>query len=121
MFKGAPAENFRRAELLRQNMTEAEKVLWEVLRNNKFEGYKFRRQHPIHKFIVDFYCHKLQLIIEVDGKYHNSSEQKVLDQEREELLKFQDLEIIRFNNEEVINHLDEVILKLKHKIETMKR
>jgi len=74
------------------------------LENSKL-GYKFRRQHPIHKFIVDFYCHKLKLIIEVDGKYHESEGQKNSDLERSELLTFQGIKIIRFTNEEVLKTL----------------
>ncbi|WP_274475240.1 endonuclease domain-containing protein [Mangrovimonas aestuarii] len=120
MFKGAPAENFRKAELLRQNTTESENKLWLILKDGQFEGYKFRRQHPIHLFIVDFYCHELRLVIEVDGGYHNSQEQHEADNKREELLKFQDLRILRFKNEDVLDNLDEVVFELKQKIEEIK-
>jgi very-short-patch-repair endonuclease len=69
MHFGADAFTFRKAEELRINMTKAEKLLWEEIRNNKLDGLKFRRQHPIGRFIVDFYCHKLKIIIELDGAF----------------------------------------------------
>ena len=89
MYKGAPPDSFAKAKFLRDNMTDAEKSLWEKLKDNKLKGFKFRRQHPIHIYIVDFYCHKLKLIIEIDGGYHDSKDQKLLDAERSELLKYQ--------------------------------
>ena len=94
-------------------MTQAEILMWDKLKNTQYKGYKFRRQHPIHKFIVDFYCHELKLIIEIDGKYHNSEEQKNEDLKRTELLKFQGLREIRFYNEAVINDMDLVIKELE--------
>lgn len=93
-------------------MTQAEILMWDKLKNNQFKGYKFRRQHPIYHFIVDFYCHALKLIIEIDGKYHESEEQKKEDLNRTELLQFQGLKEIRFSNEEVIHDMDLVLKKL---------
>lgn len=116
MWKGAPQENFLKATELRRNMTEAEKVLWERLRNNQLQGIKFRRQHPVHLFIADFYCHKHKLIIEIDGEYHHTEDQKSKDCERTKLLEFQGLKILRFTNEEVINSTESVINKIKHEI-----
>ena len=81
MHAGAKPELFRFAEKLRANMTEAEKKLWEFLRL-KPKGFKFRRQHPLGRYILDFYCHKAKLAIEIDGKYHELSEQKKLDETR---------------------------------------
>ena len=75
MWKGAPSEIFRHAEYLRNNPTEAETLLWEQLKKDPFKQYHFRRQHPIHHFIADFYSHRLKLIIEVDGEYHEIKEQ----------------------------------------------
>ena len=116
MYKGAPPDSFAKAKFLRDNMTDAEKLLWEKLKDNKLKGFKFRREHPIHIYIVDFYCHKLKLIIEIDGGYHDSKEQKLLDAERSEILKFQELEIIRFANEEVLGNIEFVIRKIEEKI-----
>ena len=121
MWKGAPNQNFALAKQLRDRMTEAEVILWEIIKSNKFNGYKFRRQHPIHKFIVDFYCHELKLIIEIDGKYHETENQQKEDLKRSELLKFQGLFEIRFKNEEVLNNTTEVLQKLEDFINSLPR
>jgi very-short-patch-repair endonuclease len=72
MFYGATPEIFRKAKNLRNNLTFHEKKLWEELRGNKLHGLRFKSQHPIDQFIVDFYCHKLKLVIEIDGNSHLS-------------------------------------------------
>ncbi len=113
MWKGARPTIFSRAKNLRENMTETEAMLWEKLRNKKLLNYKFRRQHPINNYIVDFYCHKLRLIIEVDGGYHTPIEQKKIDKERSAILEFQDLKVIRFTNKEIIENLLDVIDEIK--------
>jgi very-short-patch-repair endonuclease len=117
MWKGAPATSFLLAKRLRGRMTQAEILLWEKLKNKQFKGYKFRRQHPIHHFIVDFYCHELKLIIEIDGKYHDSEEQINKDFSRTELLQFQGLREIRFTNEEIITNIGSVLKKLEQQID----
>ena len=108
MWKGAPAEIFKRAEQLRKNPTEAEQLLWKELQSDAFKKYHFRRQHPIHHFIADFYSHKLKLIIEVDGEYHDYEEQQLKDKARTELLEFQGLKIIRFTNQQIIQEIVKV-------------
>ncbi|MCF8309751.1 MAG: endonuclease domain-containing protein [Bacteroidales bacterium] len=70
MFYGAKAHLFIKAKELRKNMTPAEQKLWDRLRKKQL-GVRFRAQHPIERFIVDFYCHQLKLVIEVDGDIHN--------------------------------------------------
>ena len=119
MWKGASKETFRKARILRENMTEPEKKLWERLSKNQIEGLKFRRQHPILFYIADFYCHALHLIIEIDGGYHDTIEQKVKDDERTEHLKSNGITLIRFSNEEVLNNMDgviEEIIRIIHKL-----
>ena len=116
MWKGAFSGNFELARQLRERMTTAELLIWNKLKNNQFSGYKFRRQHPIHKFIVDFCCHELKLILEIDGKYHDAEEQKKEDFKRSELLQFQGLKEIRFTNEEIINDIDSVLKRLEQEI-----
>ncbi len=111
-FYGASPEIFRRAKLLRSNLTEAEKILWQKLRGNRLNGLHFYRQHPISKFIVDFYCHSLLLIIELDGPIHNKVEALERDENREFELKKLGLKIIRFRNEEVLNDIDAVIKQI---------
>jgi cyclase len=113
MFYGASPQIFEYSKVLRAKPTEAEKRLWEHIRNKKL-GVKFRRQHPIFKYIADFYCHERKLVIEIDGKYHLEDVQKEHDKLRsEDMLQF-GIKVIRFNNEEVLNNIDEVIKKIKN-------
>lgn len=116
MWKGATPNLFERARILRENLTPAEKVLWEELKGNKLGGYKFRCQHPLQNYIVDLYCHAVGLIIEVDGGYHEKEVQKVKDQEREEILKFQQLSVLRFKNEEILTELSRVLKEIYEKV-----
>ncbi len=113
MWKGASPKIFSNAKNLRENVTKAEESLWIELRNNQLEGYKFRRQHPLSIYIVDFYCHKLKLVIEVDGVYHQTEEQKKLDAERTSAIAFQGLKVLRFTNEDVISNVSIVLNKIK--------
>ena len=120
MWKGAPSSNFGRAKFLRKNMTPAEILLWEKLQNSPFCLYKFRRQHPVQNFIVDFYSHSLKLAIEVDGKYHETPDQVKLDEKRTEILRFNELDLIRFSNEDVLHNTDSVLQEIQEKIEFIK-
>ncbi len=87
MHYGAFGETFRLAKMLRRNMTETEALLWNELKSNKLDGYKFRRQHPIGRFIVDFYCHKAMLVIELDGEIHQEPDVAENDINRENEIK----------------------------------
>ena len=116
MWKGAPAELFLKAKELRDRMTTAEQILWEAVKGNKLNGQKFRRQHPIGLYIVDFYNHKNKLVIELDGGYHENEEQKIKDVEREKNLNFNGLKVIRFKNELVINNLSFVLEKINEEL-----
>lgn len=110
MFYGAKPAIFEKAKLLRENMTLSEELLWARLRQSQL-GVRFKAQHPIDIFIVDFYCHAHKLIIEVDGGIHRS--QIDYDEGRTgELEKF-GLTVIRFTNEEVTNDIESVIEKIK--------
>ena len=113
MFKGASAQVFGNAKKLRNHMTNAEQLLWEELRQNKFYGLKFRRQHPIQNYIADFYCHKYKLVIEIDGEYHLSKDQVEYDKDRTEILNFNDVIVLRFTNGEVLNDINKVLLDIK--------
>jgi len=94
----------------KKQTTPAERILWESLRGKKLDGFKFRRQHVIDEFIVDFVCLSKKLVIEVDGKYHLSSDVKEADALRTKVLE-EDLgyKVIRFTNEEVIGNTDTVL------------
>jgi very-short-patch-repair endonuclease len=113
MWKGASPKIFSNAKKLRDNATEAEEKLWLAVKNNQIEGFKFRRQHPLSFYIADFYCHALKLVIEIDGGYHLTEEQQLLDEERTKNIEFQGLKVIRFTNEEVLAQLPNVIDTIK--------
>jgi very-short-patch-repair endonuclease len=102
-------EKLQRAIELRREMTPAEKILWEELRANKL-GVHFRRQQVIRGFIVDFYCHKAGLVIEVDGDVHDL--QKEEDERREKVLREMGLRVIRFGNDDVGRDLSVVVGKI---------
>lgn len=99
-----------RAKELRREMTPAEKLLWQEIRVNKL-GVRFRRQQVIQGFIVDFYCHKFALVIEVDGDVHDL--QKEEDDRREKVLSALGLRIVRFKNDEVMKNRAVVIAKIQ--------
>jgi very-short-patch-repair endonuclease len=91
--------------------TPAEEHLWRYLRNKKLSGYKFRRQHPIDRFITDFYCAEAQLVIEVDGSSHeNTQEQDAL---RQEFLESRDLNVLRFSNAAVLSSTEKVLAEIQ--------
>ncbi len=110
------AKKLARARELRKNMTPAERRLWSRLRANRLNGWHFRRQQIIAGFIVDFYCHKAGLGIEVDSPIH--TQQKTEDAAREEALVEQGLKILRFSNREVMNNLNSVLQKITNQLES---
>ena len=92
----------------RKEPTQAEDIMWQHLRA-KHLGVRFRRQHPILDFIVDFVCLELQLVVEVDGGYHSSLHMQLSDEERTQMLAGQGFTVIRFSNEEVLYDTSSVI------------
>lgn len=106
-------EKLQRAKELRREMTPAEKLLWHEVRAKKL-GVRFRRQQVIAGFIVDFYCHKAALVIEVDGDIHDL--QKEEDERREKALREMGLRIVRFRNDEVVRELSTVVGKIRKAI-----
>ena len=123
MFRGADKLLFEKAGALRSHQTFAEELLWNYLRTKPF-GFKFRRQHPFSNYILDFYCHSLQMAIEVDGSIHEVEAVKENDKERQAQLEAQGLTVLRFSNDAVRVTPEQVILKieacLKKKIEIRK-
>jgi len=115
MFYGATPIIFERAKAMRLNPTDAEKILWNILNKKQMLGLRFKFQHPISQFIADFYCHKIKLVIEVDGGIHIPIENKERDAGRTvELEKF-GIEVIRFRNDEVINDIENVKKTIENK------
>ena len=97
-----------KAESMRKNPTEAESALWEMLRGKNLDA-KFRRQHIIGDYIVDFVCLDKQLVVELDGGYHNDPEQKELDRQRTNFLRSKGFSVLRFTNEEVLGNTNETL------------
>ena len=94
---------------LRKNLTPAEAILWKVLKTKQLGGRKFRRQHSVENYILDFYCPSEMLAIEVDGGYHKRLEIAQNDMVRDELLNQYGIKVLRFENEMIYNHLEIVI------------
>ena len=107
-------EKLQRAKELRREMTPAEKILWQEVRAKKL-GVRFRRQQVIQGFIVDFYCHKSALVVEVDGDIHDLQQEE--DARREKALSALGLRIVRFRNDEVVRELSAVVGKIRELVE----
>ena len=101
MFFGAKKNIFIKAIELRNSMTEAEELLWKELSNRQIFKEKFRRQHPLDIFILDFYCHKYRLAIEIDGDIHLEKDIKEYDEGRTHDLEKLGIRVLRFTNKEV--------------------
>jgi very-short-patch-repair endonuclease len=102
---------------LRNNPTESEKILWQWLRKKKILGYKFRRQYGIDAFIVDFYCPRAKLAIEIDGEIHKSREVVLDDRKRQEYIEQFGITFLRFTNAEIENDIRQVISLIEQKID----
>ena len=94
-------------------MTEAEKVLWSKLRRRQLNNRKFRRQHGIGPYVVDFYCTSEKLIVEVDGGVHLNPEQIKKDEKRSRYFKANGYRVIRFSNNEIFKIIPEILLKIE--------
>ena len=108
---------FANAKKLREQRTPAEIALWEALREKKLDGFRFRQQHPIENYVLDFYCHSASLILELDGEYHFTEEQKKSDEERSAYLSTLGLKLIRFSNHEVLHNLEAVLVLIKQSLQ----
>ncbi|MHC1707095.1 MAG: endonuclease domain-containing protein [Bacteroidales bacterium] len=117
MYFGAEPEILRLAGELRNHSTKAEKILWQQIRGKKILGYKFRRQHAVDQFILDFFCYEALLAIEVDGEVHNESYQAERDEERSKLLNRFGIHVLRFTNQQVENNIDQVLQEIKNALQ----
>jgi len=99
-----------KARKLRQNQTDAEKILWYRIRNRQLNDYKLRRQVPVGSYIVDFMCVSAKLIIELDGGQH--AEQQIYDRKRTAFLEARDFKVVRFWNNDVLTNIDGVLESL---------
>ena len=112
LHKEAIGKLYQYARELRQEPTAAEKLLWAAIRNRKLNNLKFRRQHPLDKFIVDFYCNEKKLVVEVDGGVHDVKTNKEYDDARTAMLAGLNICVLRFRNEEIVNDIDVVLEKI---------
>jgi very-short-patch-repair endonuclease len=110
--RGTTPEIEMAARQLRQKLTPAESHLWQALKNRQLDGLRFRCQHPVGQFILDFYCPACKLAIEVDGDIHLKQTQK--DAARTELLKTYGYQVLRFSNEEILTDLNRVLKVIKN-------
>jgi len=118
MFYKADPLIFENARELRNKLTPAEQTFWLRLKE-QFPEYKFRRQHPISIYIADFYCHKLKLVIEIDGSIHDSEDAKLADEKRQKYLENLNLTVIRFTNEQIRSEPENVIKEISSIMEKL--
>ena len=111
------ASTKKHSRTLRREMTDAEKLLWRHLRMEQVEGYKFRRQHPLGNYILDFVCLDAALVLEVDGGQHAESTDK--DAIRTQWLEAKGLHVMRFWNNEVLNNIEGVKLVIWNYLSTL--
>lgn len=102
---------------LRNDMTIAEKLLWERIRRRQIRNKRFLRQFSIGKYVLDFYCPELKLAIEVDGDVHHSNEEMKYDKNRKTEIEFFGIQFLRFDNKEIFTRLDKVIMKITSMID----
>jgi very-short-patch-repair endonuclease len=105
------------ARALRNNMTDVERLLWQSLRSKQINGHRFRRQHPIGKYIADFACIEKQLVVELDGGQHQ--DQQTYDEQRSEFLQMHGWRVLRFWNNEVLENLDGVLSVIAENLDTV--
>ena len=103
------------AKTMRSNATDAESLMWQLLRAKRFMNLKFRRQHVIAPYIVDFYCHELGLVIELDGSQHGTGDAIEYDTERTKFLEVLGLKVVRYWNHDVLSRTDVVLEDLRLK------
>lgn len=109
--RGTTPQVERAAQVLRNEPTPSELVLWGVLRKQQLGGLRFRRQHPVGRFILDFYCPRAKLAVELDGGVHDDQEGR--DAERTAVLESMGYRVLRFRNEEVLNGLTTVLQRIE--------
>ncbi|ESK57492.1 endonuclease domain-containing protein [Acinetobacter tjernbergiae] len=97
------------AKTMRTNATDAEHLIWQLLRAKRFMNLKFRRQHVIAPYIVDFYCHELGLVIELDGSQHNTDDGRAYDVERTKFLEALGLKVVRYWNNDLLKNTESVL------------
>jgi very-short-patch-repair endonuclease len=103
---------------LRNTMTYCEKIVWMYLRKKQF-GYRFLRQYSVDKYVVDFYCPKLKLVVEIDGDVHDLPEQKEYDEKRQKELEEFGITFVRIKNEELLGNPNKAFVKIEDAIKLL--
>ena len=111
----APKLTIGRARELRRKLTLPEVILWNAIRARKLNGARFRRQHPIGPYILDFYCDQAKLAVEIDGAVHDHPDQIGHDQRRTAWLEAQGVAVFRIPAREVLGNLESVLITLRHR------
>lgn len=105
--RGIKSRNTNRSRSLRKDATPAEQILWKYLRDRQINGRKWRRQHKISKYVVDFFCAELALVVELDGDVHAFQQRQDIQRQRE--IESQGIRVLRFTNQDVLENLDGVL------------
>ena len=113
LHNNANPSTYDNAHYLRQVKTKAEDKLWQVLRNRKVMNLKFRRQHPFGSYVLDFYCHEVNLCIEADGSIHNEKDIAAYDIERTKVLNDNGIAVLRFTNLEIMDTITTVVKRIE--------
>lgn len=111
-------ENEKR-KILRHNMTKAEVLMWLQIKGKKINGFKFRRQYSVGSYVLDFYCPKLKLAIEIDGATHITDDEKEYDVQRQEEIESLGIKFLRFSNLEIYENLSNVLDRIKKKTQEL--
>ena len=109
------------AKTMRHNSTDAEHLMWQLLRAKRFMNLKFRRQHVIKPYIVDFYCHEIGLVIELDGSQHGMDDAIEYDAERTNFLEALGLTVVRYWNDDVLSRTEVVLEDLWRRCSELKQ
>lgn len=107
-----------RARFLRSNQTDAEKKLWRALRGKQLDGHRFRRQHPLGPFILDFVCLERKLVVELDGGQHGEDRHAARDVARDRFLLSRGYDVLRFWNTELYESLDSVVERIREALQS---
>jgi very-short-patch-repair endonuclease len=111
-FDHVPMRLLDAARTLRTGMTDAEHLLWFCLRRNQLAGFGFRRQHPMERYVLDFFCCEAKLVVELDGGQHNEDAACIKDLQRTEFLEQRGIVVVRFWNNEVFQNLEGVLERI---------
>ncbi|HTE32798.1 MAG TPA: endonuclease domain-containing protein [Chryseolinea sp.] len=116
---GASPKLFQYARINRRPLTPSERKLWNCIRSGRLKGFKFRRQHPVADYIVDFFCLQCKLALEIDGGYHRDLEQIKYDNDRNRVLAEFGIRTIRFTNTEIDEDLPMVVREIERSVVDM--